>query len=221
MTAPDTGIAGGSDAAEDRLRTVVVGVVDAALRERGARGVALTGPDGPERRLLARWLGERAVVPGEDAVAPVREALAAQDPDAPPAVIDAEARRAVARTRAAAGKLLCASEIHKTALVLGTGLPPEVLLPLGDAWASEVAAVAGGCTLPAVLEGLDPGALEAVDRALRAHLEKGVALEEALDPLETELRGRVAEALRRRPWGRFRTPLVPKLGDRTVGIDLE
>lgn len=231
MTAPDdaarqagtpggTGAPGGTE--EARLRTVIVGVVESALGERGAGGVVLTGPESPERRLLLRWLGERAVVPEDEVVAPVREALAAAAPDAPPRVLEVEARRAVARARAATDGLLCASEIHKTALVLASALPPEPLLPLGDVWASEVEAAAGACTVPAPLEGLvAPDTMASVDGALRAHLESGLAVEEALAPLEPALRERLADLLRRRPWGRFRTPLVPKLGARTVGIDLE
>lgn len=225
MTAPND--AARRDGAPDgtgeaRLRTVVVGVVDSALRERGAGGVVLAGPESPERRLLVRWLGERAVVPADEAVAPVREVLAAAAPDAPPQVLEVEARRAVARARAAAEGLLCAAEIHKTTLVLASALPPEPVLPLGDVWASEVEAAAGACTVPAPLEGLvAPDAIASVDGALRAHLESGVALEEALAPLESAVRERLADLLRRRPWGRFRMPLVPKLGARTVGIDLE
>lgn len=206
---------------EPRIRTIVVGVVETTLEERAARGVALTGPKSPERQLLLRWLGPRATVPDEERVERVRDALSGVHPDAPPVAVEEEARRAVARTLAAAEGLVCASVLHKTALVLGDGLPPEPLLPLGDVWASEVAAVAGGCTLPAVLEGVEPATLAAVDRALRACLEEGRDREHALAPLESALRERLADLLARRRWGRFRTPVVPKLGPRTVGIDLE
>lgn len=209
---------GGSEA---RIRTIVVGVVEAVLEARAARGVVLTGPESPERRLLLRWLGEHAAVPDEETVERVRDGLAGVRPDAPPVVVDEEARRAVAHTVAAAEDFVCASVIHKTALVLGSELPPEPLLPLGDVWASEVAAVAGGCTLPAALAGVGPATLVSVDRALRAHLEEGRDREDALAPLELALRERLTELLARRRWGRFRTPVVPKLGLRTVGIDLE
>lgn len=208
-------------APEARLRTVVVGVVEAALREQGARGIVLTGPEGPERRLLRRWLGEGAVVPDEAAVERCREGLAAALPEAPAATVEGEARRAVARTVAGAQGLLEASEIHKTALVTAPGPPPERLLPLGDVWASQVLAVAGDCTVPAGLEGLGAEEIGAVDAALRAHLEEGRRLEEAVEPLEPVVRERLVGLLRRRPWGRFRVPLVPKLGPGTVGVDLE
>lgn len=204
-------------AEEERARRVVGAVVRAALRETGRDGLVVAAPPDARGALLGRWIGAwglEAAPPAE--VAEVARSLAAGAPD------DAgpEHHRAAARILAGRRNLLPVHPIDKTSLLLGGAPPPEPLLPLGDLWASELAPWCGEPP-PPPLPRLDAGAREAVDRALARHLEERLPWERAARALEPEVATAVQRALERGRWHRLWAPVVPKLGPRTPGIDLD
>jgi hypothetical protein len=207
---------GEPDLIERRVRGVVAEVLREALRARGARGVVVTGPTGPERALLLRWLtaeGLEVAEPDPARVEAVARALAGGtgEPDE-----DARgfALGAVARHLAHPDHLVLSPQTRTHLLLEGAAAG---ILPLGDLYASTVAVWARGVSLPATLAGRSER-LAPVDRALAAFLEGGRPLAEALDPLPVALRPLVERALRHGS-SRTRPPLVPKLGPWTPGID--
>jgi hypothetical protein len=192
-----------------RVAAVVGAVAAAALRERGAGRVALLDDGGPEAALAARIL-EGAL--GDGAVARVRGGGAEPSP-----------RHAEERRRHEARLLdgaLVAHPASKTALLLGGELPPEPLLPLGDLWASEVAALQGAWSAPEALRALAEacGGVEALDAALARRIDgrDPAGLDALPEPAAAEVRRRLAAGAASRRWPR----LVPKLGARTLGADL-
>jgi hypothetical protein len=112
------------------------------------------------------------------------------------------------------------SALTKTDLLLGGELPPEPFLPLGDLYASEVIALAGDWrgTPGARRLAQAAGGIERLDAALRAMLDGRD--ERALGTLPADSAAEVRAALRRGSWSRSHPRLVPKLGTRTIGIDL-
>jgi hypothetical protein len=90
---------------------------------------------------------------------------------------------------------LPAHPANKTALLLGGELPPEPLLPLGDLWAGDVVALAGGWSAPDEVRRLADaaGGIAALDAALRALIDgRGAA---ALDALPAAARSEVRRRL--------------------------
>jgi hypothetical protein len=207
-------------AMELRVGAVIRAVARQALADRGLTRIALLDDGGPEAALAARMLGAEGgaealvrvtVEAGE--VEPILHLLGALDGTR----AAEEARRL--RARAVPGAL-AAHPANRTALLLGREIPPEPLLPLGDLYASEVAAMAGGWSAPReVMEmAAAAGGIEALDDALRRWIDRR-------DPRGMDgLPGDAAEAVRRafaagraaRTWPR----LVPRLGHRTLGVDL-
>lgn len=194
----------------ERVAHVIGAVAAQALRDRGLRRVALLDDGGPEAALAARIL---AAALGGDAVVRVRGDAA----EGAPHRLAEETRRFRARLVEDA---LAANPASKTVLLLGGELPPEPLLPLGDLWAGEVKALAGGWSAPAEIRGLAEaaGGIERLDDALAQLLDRR-------DPAGLDLLpGTAAAGARRmlaagaasRRWPR----LVPKLGVRTLGADL-
>jgi hypothetical protein len=136
--------------------------------------------------------------------------------------VRAEPHHMMLRLGAAASGLLAAHPVNKTTLLLGGAPPPEPLLPLGDLYASRVAALAGGWSGPPALRRLAEraGGIAALDTALAGLLEERREAEDALAALPPEA---AAEVRARLAAGRFhlrRLGLVPKLGARTPGVDL-
>jgi hypothetical protein len=117
---------------------------------------------------------------------------------------------------------LTAHPANKTALLLGADWPVEPLLPLGDLYATQIAALTGGWSGPPDVERLVrlAGGIEATDRALGSWFEKWQAPDSALGHLPAECRGPFLEAVRRGRFWRERAGLIPKLSVRTIGIDL-
>ena len=173
-----------------RLGRIVGGVVRQALSDADVTGVRLLDADTPEGALAGAWL---------------REALG-------------DGR---VFTGAVEARVLRAHPASKTVLLLGEH-PDAELLPLGDVWASEVAALAGDWSAPDAVRALADAAgdVAVLDRALRRWTEEREPLERALAELEPALADRVAQALERQRWRRWRPGLVPKLTARTLGIDL-
>ncbi|HSJ08591.1 MAG TPA: hypothetical protein VK928_01730 [Longimicrobiales bacterium] len=188
-----------SDVAE-RIRRVICDVVAEALRQSGAAGVAVLEDWTPEGELLYEWLVRSL---GEPRV--WREAAVASN---------------VHGTGAAAVVLL-AHPSSRTALLL-EGRPPDAdLFPFGDLAASRLAMLAGGWTGTAEVRALADaaGGVEALDAALERVVAGGGAVGAAATlPGDAE-----AGLLRLYERGRFfrrHARLVPKLGPRTLGIDL-
>jgi hypothetical protein len=218
-----------------RIETIVAGVVRQAVRDAGARALIVLDDGSPEATLAHAWcaaaLGTGSValarggpmarkMPGLFATHPAGREIAALDL----ATLAGEARRLEARLLASLGGalVLIAHPANKTALLLSPAAPPEPLLPLGDLYASEVRRLAGGYTLPPAVTALAEaaGGVEALDAALRAHFDERRPLAEALAGLSEGAAAAVVVALRAARFARRRLGLVPKLGARTLGIDL-
>ena len=209
-----------TDARWTRIAAIVGAVARQALADRGATRIALLDDGGPEAELAARFL---AAGLGDDAVLRITVSQAEMEPvlHLAPEVSGKqraeEMRRMKARLSAGA---IPANPANKTALLLGGELPPEPLLPLGDLWASEVAALCGGWSahddVAAIAEAA--GGIEALDAALRTHVD-------SRDPAALYvLPGDAAEAVRRAlaagRASRLNPRVVPKIGARTLGVDL-
>jgi hypothetical protein len=205
---------------EDRIAAVVGAVARQALADRGVRRIALLDDGSPEASLAARFLSSAL---GEEAVIRVIVADAEVEP-----VLHLAVGTSPERVREEIGRMharlvpgaITANPANKTALLLGGDLPPEPLLPLGDLWASEVAALAGDWSAPPSVGWLADacGGIEALDGALRAYVDRrepdGLGTLPA--PVADEVR-RVLEA--GRP-ARLNPRIVPKVGTRTLGVDL-
>ena len=212
---------------EDRIARVVVAVVAEAIREADAQGVVLASSPRPETALLERWFSAAAItvkIPDGEVVRAVADSLEASlGRDTPEAVARSqqEARRAAARVIANREELIPVSAANKTELIWAERLPPEPLLPLGDLYASQIHALAGACTAPLPLLGIEPGRLRAVDKAIAQVVDDGVRPDVAFPELPTELRDAALSAMHRSAWKATLPPVVPKLGRRTLGVDLE
>lgn len=216
------------DAAKARVGSVVAEVVRQAVRGAGAAGVVLLDDGSPEASLAREWC---ALGVGADAVWPVRRP-GANEARSWAAAIDAyvgdvdtvleEAHRFHCRLVAAARGALIAHPSNKTALLLGSVQPPEPLLPLGDLYASQVAALTGAWTGPQELVDLANrvGGVAVLDAALHAWLEERRPFDAVVAALGPAAAGEVRRAFDAGRFWRRRVGLVPKLGWRTLGIDL-
>lgn len=206
--------------AEGRIAEIVGAVARQALADRGMRRIALLDDGGPEAalalRLLARTLGEGTIVRVTTNGAGVEPFL-----PHPGAVtrwrVEEEVRRLRARLM---DGVLPAHPASKTDLLLRGELPPEPLLPLGDLWATDVVALAGGWSaspeVVAVAEAA--GGIGALDAALRRRIDGRDAA--ALDHLPREAADRIRALLAAGRASRRNPRIVPKLGGRTLCIDL-
>jgi hypothetical protein len=203
-----------------RIAEVVGAVARQALADRGLTRIALLADGGPEAALAARML---AAALGESVVLRVTADAADAGPlpagaaDLPGWRVAQEVRRFRARLIEGA---LAAHPANKTALLLGGELPPEPLLPLGDLWATDVLALAGGWSAPPEVAALAAaaGGIQALDDALRRRFDgRDPSALAALPPAAAdEARRRLAAG-----WASRRNPrTVPKLGGRTLCIDL-
>lgn len=207
---------------EARIAEIVGAVARQALADRGLRRIALLDDRGPEAELAARLLARRL---GEDAV--VRVAATAGGCGVEPFLPDAhgvpawrvgeEARRMRARLM---DGVLVAHPASKTALLLRGELPPEPLLPLGDLWATDVAELAGDWSAPPEVAAAAEaaGGIGPLDAALRAWADGRDRA--ALDRLPREASERVRALLAAGSASRRNPRIVPKLGGRTLCIDL-
>jgi hypothetical protein len=198
---------------------VILDVLTEHVRVCGAAGVALAGPDGPERGLLRRWFADASFTvaePDPGWVAELHAVLVGGGPGdhvAPRHALDAAA--AVLADREHLVVVTCET---RTLLVLD-GARSEVM-PLGDVPASIARTWAGDATLPALLRARPASLLEPLDQALTAFLEGGRPLAAALSQLPADLAQEVESILRGRGVPSARPPLVPKLGRWTPGHDL-
>jgi len=124
---------------------------------------------------------------------------------------------AAARAMGSEAALLVVHPATKTRLLL-EAVPHAACYPLGDLWASQVAAWSGGTTLPGILASRSRDEALRVDEALRRALDLGMGLASALASLDPGLREAVRRGLEA---GRSlaRPPVIPKLGAWTLGVD--
>jgi len=203
---------------------VIGAVARQALRDSECSELALLDDDGPEARLALDWLSTEL---GRDAVRPVRagpdvepllqQLAAARGGSAVHGDARTELRRMLARLQDGA---LVANPVNKTAVLLGGEVPPDAFLPFGDLYASEIAEVAGGFTLPAAVATIADafGYVGELDALLRSRFDRRDA--SALEHLPPEIRDMLEHALERGRFSRLWARTVPKLGPRTIGIDL-
>ena len=210
-----------SEARERRIAEIVGAVARQALADRGASRIALLDDGGPEAELAARLL---AAALGTDRVVRVTagagevESVLHLSPGVGTKRAGDEARRLRARLTADA---VPAHPGNKTALLLGGELPPEPLLPLADLWACEVAQLGRGWSAPGAVRRIAElaGGIEALDAALRAWAEgRDAGAIERLLP--TEGADAVRRALAAGRASRLHPRTVPKIGTRTLGVDL-
>lgn len=209
-----------NEARERRITEIVGAVVRQALADRGASRVALLDDGGPEAALAARML---AAALGDGAVARIvvsdaeMESVLHLSPGMARERAADEARRLRARLTDDA---VPAHPANKTALLLAGALPPEPLLPLGDLYASEVAELCGAWSAPDGVRRIAElaGGIEALDGALRGWAEGRDPAAIALLPAEAADAVRWALAAGRA--SRLHPRIVPKIGRRTLGVDL-
>jgi hypothetical protein len=222
-----------SSARSVRLREVVGAVARQALHDRSCSRIAVLDDGSPEADLAARWLavelGEPHVLRVAVADAEVESVLHALG------VEEGQMRQASGRTagrvrqpnievcrlraRLDTGALL-ANASNKTALLLGGPLPPEPFFPLGDLYATEVGELAGGWSAPPMVEELAErcGGVERLDAALREYFDRRNP--EGLQMLREDAARMFSSALGQGQASRVFGILVPKLGSRTLGVDL-
>jgi hypothetical protein len=203
-----------------RIAEVVGAVARQALADRGASRIALLDDGGPEAELAARLLA--AAVGAERVVRATAgdgemESVLHLAPHADRERLGEELRRMRARLTDDA---VAAHPGNKTALLLGGELPPEPLLPLADLWATDVAELAGGWSAPPGVRRIATlaGGIEALDAALRRWADGRDAA--ALALLPPEAAEAVARALAAGRASRLHPRIVPKIGTRTLGVDL-
>jgi hypothetical protein len=176
-----------------RVAATVMAVVRRALADAGAGAIRVQHADTPAGRLLLGWLADASV-------------------DADPATAD----------DGAVARLLLAHPADKTCLLLGGAPPDAALLPLGDLWGSQVQALADGWDAPEPVRALaeQSGGIAALDAALSRWIDERADAAESLAALPAGAGAAVLEAFEAGRLHRRRAGLVPKLGGRTVGIDL-
>lgn len=115
---------------------------------------------------------------------------------------------------------LAVGSASKTELLLGQPMP-AALYPLGDLYASEVAALggSGGLSREASQLAQRAGGVARLDDALRALLDERRDADAAFVHIP-ELQESVRRRLQQTRFRRAHPGIVPKLGARTIGIDL-
>lgn len=111
--------------------------------------------------------------------------------------------------------------VNKTSLLLGD-VPQADVLPLGDLYASQVIELAGDAALSSTSAELAAvcGGTDLLDLALERFFDQRMDWPAATSQLSAHARDRLKHALEAARFRRARVPLVPKLGSRTLGIDL-
>lgn len=205
----------------ERLAEIVGLVAQQALADRGVASVALIDDGGPEAELAAQWL-ERALPDG--AVRRVAQPPAGLESLLQPSAVGAEAARRRSEALRLAARLLpdalVANPVNRTVVLLSGDPPPDPLLPLADLYASEVLELVGGWSGPeGIREVADrAGSVAVLDAALRARLDRRDA--NGLRSLPPELAAEVDALLARGRAARRAAWIVPKIGYRTLGVDL-
>jgi hypothetical protein len=204
------------------LSLVIGQVARSALQAAGAAAIVILDDGSPEATLAAALLAEalpsdrleRVDADAQDLEPVLRYARANAAGEEPAARMEALRFRARLRKD---GLVACA--VNKTALLLAPP-PPDPFLPLGDVYATQVQALAGGCSMPEGLAELVEmaGGIEPLDAALFRRLD--LRMPSGLVGLPDEARRAVEKALTRQGHFRRYPVVVPKIGPRTVGVDL-
>jgi hypothetical protein len=197
-----------SGTAGARVERVVRGVCAGAVRDSGAAGVVVLEDWTPEGELACEWL--------------VRELGEARVWRAASLASNVQGRTTPALEAALLREALVAHPANRTALLLGGRIAFADLFPLGDLWASEVEALTGRWSAPPDVEALagSAGGAAALDAAVRALLGPGTDAGPPLPGMSPEAAGELRRLYGRGRWWRLRPRVVPKLGNRTLGIDL-
>ena len=208
---------------EERVRGLVLSVLEEALRRTGAGGAVVAG-GGPEGTLLERWLshgGISSFSPSPEAVALAQEVLLATDAGSGPGNGGMGPRALASMALARRQDLLLLGTATRTLILLSRTLPPEPILPLGDIFASEVLDIQGECTVPPILGGAGAEVVRTVDQGLQEWVTEAIAPECAFSAVDPALRPILVDALReaKRRW--VFPYLVPPLRSPTLGIDLD
>jgi len=174
----------------DRIGRVVSAVIRQAVADANAEGVLLLDGHSPESPLAHEWCNAAV---GADRVA----------------------------SAAARPHQLTVSAASKTTLLLAD-VPPAALFPLGDLYGSELLQLTGSWNPPEAVRELAAaaGGPAALDDALRRWAEERRSPEEVWGGLPPDGADKVRVALLANRFARWRCGLVPKLTNRTVGIDL-
>lgn len=189
---------------------IVRSVCAAAVRDADAEGIVVLDDWTPEGELVYEWLVDEL---SEDRV----WRAASTVPNLSPDQDRATAALRFAFERAA----LVAHPANRTALLLGGRLPWADLFPLGDIPAGRIEALVGRWSGPPALEALAARAgLTSVDAALERAVDARMAPAEAFVALGDDVARQVLEMYEQGRYFRLRPRVVPKLGARTLGIDL-
>lgn len=204
-----------------RVGEMVLAVARQLLLDRGAARLVLLDDGSPEVELAFQMLsplGEACLIRVSTSPPQVESVLHSLG------VMNMSGRGSAEEVTRLACRLvpdsISACAANKTALLLGGELPPEPFLPLGDLYASEVESLCGAWSAPAAVREMarDAGGIQPLDAALRARFD-------ARDPgafqqLPEHLRDRIAAVVSAGAAARSHPRLVPKLGSRTLGVDL-
>lgn len=210
-----------ADGRATRLGEIIAAVARQCLADRGARRIALLDDESPEAdfaaRILGASLGDEGVVRVGVRRWEVEPLLHLAGPEASPERVHDEVRRLRARLVPDA---VVANPANKTELLLGGELPPEPFLPLGDLYASEVAELAGGWSASPEVRAVaqSVGGVEALDAALRRWVDGRAPA--GLDDLPPHVAALVELRFAAGRPSRMAPRLVPKVGGRTIGLDL-
>ena len=206
---------GGSHERSAAVQSIVADVVHEAVRASGAAGVVILDDWTPEGELAYEWLvpvlGEEAVWRGAS--------VASNLHDTGVDLVDAQLLGAWHAAREK--DMLIVHPATKTALLLAGPLPRADLLPLGDLYASQLVQLAGGWSVPQALEEVVATAgIDAVDRALMRLVDDRMPANAAFEGLDSHIADAVVRLYTQGRYFRLRPRLVPKLGARTLGVDL-
>jgi hypothetical protein len=190
-----------------RIGDIVAGVVAASARDAQRTRLVVMDDDSTEAELLARCLD--ACEPP----LPVERVRVAGG--------STEALRTEAR-RVAGGDGLVLNPANKTVAVLWPEALAEPVLPLADLYAVQVERLTGCWSAPADARDLieRAGGIEAVDAFLAAHLDARRPLDASLRHVPAAAAAELRDRLAAGWWWRRRLGVVPKLGPRTLGLDL-
>ena len=121
-----------------------------------------------------------------------------------------------------AGQALTLHPMSKTGLLLARA-PCADVFPFGDLYFGEVVQLAGSAELPeAVLElAAGCGGIEALDDALRGYFDQRLSWDAAAAHLPASAGCQLKGCIDAARFHRLHAKLVPKLGARTLGIDLQ
>lgn len=190
-------------------------VIGQALRDAGRVAIMVMEPATFEGAWLLDLCARHGVGarPAPEPTAELLDALGGDEEAARLGQGDAEARRQ---------GLLTSHPANRTALLLSPA-PRALLLPLGDVPASVVDGHRGGWTAPDPVRALAEaaGGIRALDAGLHRWLDRRETFADATEGLPDAVARELRCDIRRARFFRLRAGLVPKLGHRTIGHDLQ